>query len=217
MLGDKYSISVEGYYKWLKNLIDYIDEYYLLPPQTAWDSKLTSGKGTAKGIDFMISREIGKVTGHISYSLLFADRTFAEKNGGKTYPSRFDNRHKINILLNWKINDKWEANAAWTGMSGNRYTLSVQNWEDPSLGPWNYNMHLNEGINNYRLPFYHRLDLSFTRYTHNGYWTFSAYNAYSNVNVIAIRQDYSSKDYHPTFQYFHLLPIIPSVSYTWQF
>jgi hypothetical protein len=217
MLGDKYSISVEGYYKWLKNLIDYIDEYYLLPPQTAWDSKLTSGKGTAKGIDFMVSREIGKVTGHFSYSLLFADRTFAEKNGGKTYPARFDNRHKFNILLNWKINDKWEANAAWTGMSGNRYTLSLQGWEDPSLGPWNYNMHLSEGINNYRLPFYHRLDLSFTRYTHNGYWTFSAYNVYSNVNVIAIRQDYSTKDYHPTFQYFHLLPIIPSVSYTWQF
>lgn len=223
-LNDTYTFSAEVYMKWMNHLIDYKDEYYLLPPQVAWDSKLTSGKGTAKGIDFKVTKETGKFTGHISYSLLWADRHFAEKNKGQKFPARFDNRHKINILVNWKVNDKWDINASWTGMSGNRVTLPLQCWQDPLLAPWHYDMMLSEGVNNYRLPFYHRLDVSFTRHTHNGYWNFSLYNAYCNMNVIAVRLDYS--DYYdpahpdyikPVFQKIHLLPIIPSVSYTWLF
>ena len=88
-----------------------------------------------------------------------------------------------------------------------------------------------EKLNNYRLPFYHRLDLSATRHTRRGYWTFSLYNAYCNMNVIAVRRDSSYegvwvtnpatgyRDYVPknTFQKVRLLPVIPSVSYTWLF
>lgn len=223
-LNDNYTFSAEAYMKWMDNLIDYKDEYYLVPPHMAWDSKLTSGKGTAKGIDFKVSKESGRFTGHISYSLLWTDRHFAEKNQGRKFPARFDNRHKINVLVNWKVNDRWDINASWTGMSGNRVTLPLQCWQDPLLAPWHYDMMLSEGINNFRLPFYHRLDVSFTRHTRNGYWNFSLYNAYCNMNVIGVRLDYSS-DYDPSnpgyikpvFQKIHLLPIIPSVSYTWLF
>lgn len=230
-----FTVSVEGYMKWMRNLIDYRDEYYLVPPEYQWDTKLTSGKGTSKGIDFKVSKEFGKFSGHIAYSLLWADRQFAERNGGKKYPARFDNRHKINVMINWKINDKWELGASWTGMSGNRITLPTQCWSDPNLAPWHYDMMLKTDINNYRLPFYHRLDLSFTRYTKHGFWTFGLYNAYCNMNVIAVRLDYSDKDYmyydgsysngnvsytyssKPVFQKIRLLPTIPSISYTWLF
>lgn len=180
-INNKFTFSAEGYYKWLHNIIDYRDEYYMLPPELQWDAKLSEGKGWAKGVDFKISKEVGNLTGHISYSLLWADRQFADKNGGKKFPARFDNRHKINVLLNWKINDKWEIGASWTGMSGNRITLATQLWADPGLAPWNYDMLLKTDINNYRLPFYHRLDLNFTRHTHNGYWNFGLYNAYCNM------------------------------------
>ncbi len=225
-----FTVSLEGYYKWMHNLIDYCDEYYILPPELQWDAKLTTGKGTSKGIDFKISKEFGRITGQISYSLLWADRQFANRNGGRKYPARFDNRHKINVLVNWKINDKWELGASWTGMSGNRMTLPTQCWTDPTLAPWHYDMMLKTDINNYRLPFYHRLDLSFTRYTRHGYWTFGLYNAYCNMNTIAVRLDYSTKVYaaniqngyysyslKPTFQKLKLIPTIPSVSYTWLF
>lgn len=66
---------------------------------------------------------------------MWADRQYADKNGGKPFPARFDNRHKINVLLNWKINKKWEMSAAWTGMTGNRITLPTQCWQDPALAP----------------------------------------------------------------------------------
>lgn len=222
----QFTVSVEGYYKWMRNLLDYVDGYYLLPPSTPFADKLVAGKGKSRGIDFKIAKEYGKITGHISYSLLWADRQFPEINNGEWFPARFDNRHKINIALNWKINSKWEIGTTWTGMSGNRITLPLQCWIDPGIGPWHYDMVLNEKVNNYRLPFYHRLDLAATRKTHNGYWTFSLYNAYCNMNVIAVRRDYSNTmvplpngdfDYKPVFQKIRLIPIIPSVSYTWIF
>ncbi len=224
-LKEGYTFSVEGYWKWMHNLLEYADAYYLLPPESAWSDKLTAGSGTSKGIDFKVSKDFGKITGHIAYSLLWADRRYADKNGGRPFPARFDNRHKINVLLNWHLSPKWEISASWTGMSGNRITLPVQMWQDPYLGPWHYDMTLPVEENNYRLPFYHRLDLSFRRNTKRGYWDFSLYNAYCNLNVIAVTRDYT--DYQDpvtgewkmdaTFKKIRLIPIIPSVSYTWLF
>ena len=224
---NQYTFSAEAYYKWMDNLLEYADEYYLLPPDAEWSGKLTSGKGTAKGIDFKVSKDYGKVTGHIAYSLLWADRQYPDKNGGRKFPARFDNRHKINVLLDWKISEKWELSASWTGMSGNRITLPTQMWQDPFIGPWHYDMTLPVEENNFRLPFYHRMDLNLRRNTRHGYWNFSLYNAYCNMNTIAVIRDYSdssnAKDeygnliFPPTFKKLRLIPIIPSVSYTWLF
>lgn len=220
-----YTLSVEGYMKWMRNLIEYRDEYYIIPPSWGHEARLVSGKGQSKGIDIKIAKETGRITGHISYSLLWADRTFEGKNRGLTYPARFDNRHKINISANWKINDRWSVGASWTGMSGNRITLPTQCWVDPDLDGYSpIDPTLVTEVNNYRLPFYHRLDLGFTRYTKHGYWTFSLYNAYCHMNVIGVRLGEEWKDnsygdwvYYPKFQKVKLLPIIPSVSYTWIF
>ncbi|MDE7346738.1 MAG: TonB-dependent receptor [Muribaculaceae bacterium] len=217
----QYTFSVEGYYKWMHNLIEYTDDYYLVPPSASLTEKLGVGEGKARGIDFKLTKEFGKFTGHISYSLLWVDRCFPDKNKGNWFPARFDNRHKINISLAWKINSKWDVSASWTGMSGNRITLPLQCWNDPGLGPWHFDMNYFDKTNNYRLPFYHRLDLSAIRRTNNGYWTFSIYNAYSYMNVIAVRRDVTDnpKPGRPdeVFQYIRAIPIIPSVSYTWLF
>ncbi|MDE6787588.1 MAG: TonB-dependent receptor, partial [Muribaculaceae bacterium] len=59
--------SVEGYYKIMRNLVEYRDEYYLQPPTEMWNAELCSGNGTAKGIDFKVEKIFGKLTGHISY------------------------------------------------------------------------------------------------------------------------------------------------------
>lgn len=215
-----FAVSVEGYYKWMRNLVDYRDEYYLYSVEDAWNSRLCNGKGTAKGIDIKFEKVSGRLTGHVSYSLAWADRTFPDKNGGRTFPARFDQRHTINIMLNWNINDKVSLNAAWTGHSGNRFTLLPQVWESPDFVSLPYNDGdndpLKEHINNYRLPFYHRLDLSCTVRNKRGYWSFGLYNAYCHMNTVAIRRTYNRKGI-PVFQKVKFLPIIPSISYTWQF
>lgn len=212
-----FAASVEGYYKIMRNLVDYRDEYYLLSSAQMWDAQLCSGKGTAKGIDFKIEKLSGKLTGHISYSLAWSDRTFPDKNGGYTFPARFDNRHTINILLNWNISDKVCINAAWTGHSGNRFTFLPQDWESPDFdGSYSSSTPLKARINNYQLPFYHRLDLSCTVRNKRGYWTFGLFNAYCHINTVAIRRTHNNAN-RPVFQKVKLLPILPSISYTWQF
>lgn len=213
-----FAASVEGYYKIMRNLVDYRDEYYLQPPDEMWNAKLCSGKGTAKGVDFKIEKVDGRLTGHVSYSLAWSDRTFPDKNGGHTFPARFDNRHTVNILLNWNVSDRVSLNAAWTGHSGNRFTLLTQVWEAPDFGDSSTDdvIPLKAPVNNYQLPFYHRLDLSCTVRNRRGYWTFGLFNAYCHMNTVAIRRTYDRSG-NPIFKTVKLLPVIPSISYTWQF
>lgn len=221
--GDGYTVSAEGYWRWLKNVIDYTDFYYLLPQSTPWHELLTSGEGRARGLDFSLSKSFGKISGHIAYSLLWADRRYDNRNGGKWTPDRFDNRHKINIMVNWKINSRWSVNAAWTGMSGNRYTLQTQNYlvlpdtDIPFIdSEWSGSIDIAKEVNNRRLPFYHRLDLSASLTTKRGEWTFSLYNVYCNMNPVSVRKQFWYNA-PAKFQYFRLLPTIPGVSYTWYF
>lgn len=68
----------------------------------------------------------------------------------------------------------------------------------------------------YQFPFYHRLDLSCTVRNRRGYWNFSLYNAYCHMNTLTIIRD-TDKNGRPVFKKVGILPIIPSISYTWQF
>ena len=227
--GGNYTLSAEAYHKQMRNLIDYCDEYYLNPPMEFWNARLTTGKGTSKGLDLKFEKVFGKFTGHIAYSLAWADRFFPEKNNGRPFPARFDNRHSINVLMNWKINSKVEINAAWTGHSGNRITLLSQNWSTPDFGPdFNYSeATLKAPINNFRLPFYHRLDLGLLVRNRRGFWNFGLYNAYCQKNAVFVTHGTKREivntpggvaiNYKPVFKKVSLLPIIPSISYTWQF
>ncbi len=225
-----YAAQAEAYYKWMHNLLDLCDEYYIEPPTGFWDARLTQGRGTAKGIDLKVEKLTGRLTGHIAYSLGWADRTFPGKNGGHTYPARFDNRHNIHVLISWNCTKKVQLNAAWTGRSGNRFTLLTQNWQGPSFeGAYrgSDDVPLREPINSYQLPFYHRLDLSMVIKSRRLDITLAAYNAYCHMNTVAIWQGYKNTlknfvhwEWEPkrrTFYEVKLLPIIPSISFVWKF
>lgn len=213
----RFVFSAEGYWKWLHNLVDYRDEYYLHPPMEMWNARLCSGRGSAKGIDLKVEKVAGRLSGHIAYSLAWADRTFAEKNGGHTFPARFDNRHTINVLVKWNVSDRVIINAVWTGHSGNRFTLLTQMWDSPGfISGDSGESPMQAPLNNYRLPFYHRLDLSLTVRNRRGYWNFSFYNAYCHMNVVSVERSHDD-DYRPVFKKIKMLPLIPSISYTWKF
>ncbi len=210
----QYTFGMEAYYKDMRNILEYKDDYYLTPPIDMWTAQVCAGRGTAKGIDFKVEKHTGRLTGHVAYSLGWANRTFAEKNQGRTYPARFDNRHTINILVNWNISRKLQLNAAWTGHTGNRFTMSMQEWDtstSPSYG--GSLVGVQAPLNNCRLPFYHNLDLAVNILTKNGYWSISIYNAYNHRNAIAVYKDIKTGKFKLT----RFLPIIPSISYTWKF
>lgn len=215
---DRFRASVEAYDKRMNHLVEYMDEYYLRPPSELWTLRLTSGRGTARGIDFKLEKTSGRLTGHIAYSLARADRTFKEKNFGHTYPARFDNRHSIHLAATWIVSRRVQLSATWTGHSGNRFTLLTQKWEEPGFGSRHPDSApLRAPLNAYRLPFYHRLDMAMRISSSRGYLTLGLYNAYSHQNTIGVRRSFSTDMSRPVFQKVKFFPVIPSVTYTWIF
>jgi outer membrane receptor for ferrienterochelin and colicin len=240
-MGD-FDISLEGYYKKMTNLLEYRDGYTFLPTFSSWEEKMAIGEGQSYGSELMIHKQTGKLTGWVGYTLSWSDRKFEELNEGKRFPSKFDNRHKLNIVGMYKLSSKVELSAAWTYASGNRMTLSLENYEgmltrkaDPWAGempyqPINYYvLDYYTKRNNYQLPAYHRLDVGIHIYRPKkngrmGIWNISIYNVYSRMNPFMvyrsekeIKVDKNSSYYVPCFKTIGIMPVIPSISYTYKF
>jgi hypothetical protein len=237
-LPNGYSFSAEGYYKQMHNLLEYKDGYTFMPASADWNEKLTAGKGRAYGAEWIGRKETGKITGTIGYGLMWSDRLFTEINDGRRFPSKYDNRHKINVNADYKLNSSIEFSGSWIYVTGNRITLALDdyldlptNGFDPSLAPsnpfqdeWTERY---ESRNNVRLPASHRLDVGINIYRprsngRTGIWNISIWNIYNRINPIIIRKHtwYSDADnqiINPEFQTVGLFPIIPSVSYTYKF
>ena len=245
-----YSFSVEGYYKWMKNLLDYKDGYSFLPGTAAWEEKMAVGKGRSYGVEFLARKESGRTTGWIGYTLSWSDRRFDEIDNGRRFPARYDNRHKLNIVVSHKLSDKVELTAAWTYTSGNRMTLSLESYEQAGTlnisnqykinnwwEPSGEVVDLYTRRNNYQMPAYHRLDLGLNIYRPKkkgrmGIWNISIYNVYSRMNPFMVYKSdnwertnnlvpdssspYSGKT-KPCFKLIGIMPIIPSISYTYKF
>lgn len=233
---ERYTFSIEGYYKKMRNLLEYKDNYKELSG-TSWENKLTCGNGRAYGADFQAEADFGKIHGFIGYGLMWSDRLFEDLNGGKRFPSKYDNRHKLTLSASWSLSKRIELNGGWTFMTGNRATLSLENYLYPNGFPTDIvptypnkdeeMPNFYEGKNNVRLPAYHRLDLGVNIYRRlkrgrTGIWNVSLYNAYSRMNPIMIIKDNQKQTtdgtrLYPRFRKFSLFPVIPSVSYTYKF
>jgi hypothetical protein len=232
--------SLEGWYKDMRNLVEYREGVSTFNPNLAWSEKTTSGKGWAYGVDLSVKREVGKLRGSVGYGLMWNWRKFDELNGGVKFPAKFDNRHKININLTYSLNDKIEFNAGWLYMTGNRITLSLYNYDEignlfpdaptTGIGDSGFDWQQASGIgyysgrNNIRMPAYHRLDIGMSLFKKlkNGrrsIWNFSLYNAYCRMNTMTLHKDdyVDSTQKNRTFQKFSLIPVVPSVSYTYEF
>lgn len=240
---NRWNVSLEGWYKKMNHLLEYKEGHGVMARSISWADKLTSGRGTAYGIDLQVEKNFGRIAGFVGYGLLWTERRFAQLNRGRAFPSKYDNRHKFNIALSYRASRRFEMNASWTVMTGNLITLA---WEDydyaggiadgrPPYPSTRENPHLayiNEK-NNFRLPAYHRLDVGFNihRFHKKGQrsiWNFSVYNAYAHHNSIMVRKkiretevvlpDGSTRTVSSLrFQSISLFPIVPSVSYTYKF
>lgn len=221
--------SVEGWYKGMRNLVEYRDGVSLFDPDLKWDDKTTTGKGWAYGVDLSVTKEMGKVTGSISYGLMWNWRKFSALNGGEKFPAKFDNRNKINVSATYRLNEHIEFNAGWTYMTGNRLTLSLYNYDGVGnlfpdapnpVFPSDEGLDYYDERNNVRLPAYHRLDIGMSLYRNlkNGrrtIWNFGLYNAYCRMNAITIKKTHGLGSNY--FQKLGLIPVIPSASFTYEF
>ena len=216
-------LSVEGYYKRMVNLIEYKDGASYLSARN-WEELGCVGDGWSYGVEMLLQRKVGPVTGWIGYTWSRTMRQFnregQEINFGKPFHAKYDREHDLSVTLQYQINKKWEIAATFIYGTGTRGTLALQRTTD-----YLFNDQVNgtevpiiEERNNYKMPDYHRLDLGATCHLHGKKHpefehvvNMSVYNAYCNFNPFLV---YVSG--HNLYK-LSLFPIIPSVSYTFKF
>lgn len=232
----EYLFSVEGYYKTMNNLYEFRED--VVPSLVINDvSSLTAGKGESYGVEFFLNKRIGAFTGWLGYTLSWTTRTFAELNGGKPFFPRYDRRHDISIVLNYKFSDAWELGASWVFGTGQAFTLPSSQFffpSNPATGalvvtqdrgvPSNAFRTNYTERNGFRLPDYHRLDLNFTHYFTWFGLPFNAsinvINAYNRANPFFFSVSFDPNSVtKPTaiVQQAALFPIIPTIALGFKF
>ena len=216
-----YQLSVEGYYKEMRNLLTYKDQFHTLGTLAGWEEQLTVGKGRAYGVEWMVRKQAKRWNASFGYTLSWSNRQFDGIDNGRRFPSRYDNRHKLNLTFTHKLSPKVELTAAWTYSSGNHLTISVENYEpvQPVIPPrlqmegygypdnWSPNgfeetLNAYGRRNNYQLPPYHRLDVGviICRPKARGrmeIWQVGLYNAYCRMNPLYVIKDGRRGNYYP--------------------
>ena len=221
--------SVEGYYKYMDNLLEYRDGASFWGSSVGWEDKVCMGKGWSYGVEFLVQRNIGKFTGWIGYTWSHSDRIFdregQEINGGRKFPAKYDRRHDVSIVAMYKFNKKIDCSLTWVYSSGNMCTLAMQEYE----GADGTTVAYVESRNNYRMPAYHRMDVSvnFHRKLKHGNRTIniSVYNLYNRKNPFMLYKKEgkvstnrtTGETYPSTLMQLSIFPIIPSISYTFKF
>ncbi len=181
-----YKVSVETYYKWLQNQIDYRPNANLILNELV-ERELVYGQGRAYGVEFQIKKTKGKFTGWFNYTLSRALRQFDDIDNGQEFSARQDRIHDLNLILTYKIKDKFVLSSSFVYYTGDAVTFpsaqySFDGLDVPYVGQRNGN----------RLPDYHRLDLGFTWYMKDRKHleqslNFSIYNVYNRENAFSVR------------------------------
>lgn len=217
-----YETSVEVYYKYLQNQLDYIDNADLFINPTV-ENQLLQGLGRAYGAEFYVKKSKGKLQGWISYTLSKTERLVRGVSNDNWFYSRYDRTHVLNTSVNYDIAKRWNISANFVYLTGVPGTfpnskIQIQNQSIP------YNT---DNIrNNYRITPYHRLDLGATysfkknetrRYKQT--LVFSVYNAYNRRNAFSIY--FRAKAGEPlqteAVRFSVIGSIIPAITYNFNF
>jgi hypothetical protein len=216
----KIQTSVEVYYKDMRNTIDFKDHPSLFLNRKL-EGELRFGKSQAWGAEFMVQKPEGKLNGWVSYTWSRSIRNIPEVNGGQPYRAPYEKPHSISLVANYEITTRFSVGGAWVYATGSPAT-----WPIGRAVYGNVIYPLYTGRNQYRLPDYHRLDLSVTlkpkRSLKNrmwqGEWNFSVYNAYNRHNAWAIKFMPDEENPNRTIaQKVYLFSFVPSVTYNFKF
>lgn len=222
-----WEMSVEGYYKNLRNVLEYRDGMSFFGFSGSWENLVAVGTGRAAGLEFLLRKTSGRTTGWLAYTLAKSTRKFSRDSGvndGHRFPFTFDRRHTLNLVVNHKFSQRLDLDGTWMFHSGEAATLATQkgivmNPDDGSLKEVYYV----PSRNNYRLPCSHTLSLGLNirkqlKCKAERTWNISLYNAYNAMNpTLVYRKEDNVGNYrHDKLTKYTLLPCIPSFTLTYK-
>ena len=190
---DLYELSLEGFYKTSKNILDYKVGAQLLLNETL-ETEVLEGEGRAYGLEFLIKKTRGKLNGWLGYtysrSFIKLDSEFgAERvNNGEYFASNFDKPHDISLVANYKMTRRFSLSMNFVYQTGRPVTFPVGKFEFN-----NSEFVVFSDRNEFRIPDYYRLDIGFNmegnhkikKFAHS-FWNFSIFNVLGRNNPFSV-------------------------------
>lgn len=224
----EYLFSVEAYYRDMENIYEF-KEILNYDRNSSIETLFTEGKGEAYGVELFINKRAGNLTGWIGYTLSWTRRLFEDLNTALIFYPRYDRRHDISIVLAYKFSEKFSMGLTWVYGTGQGFTMPTAQYHFSPLGvngdreertQFNYTRR-----NEYKLPAYHKMDLSFNYKFEmidlpaEAYLTL--YNLYNQQNPFAQYVAYdkveNSETEIPKIKQITLMPFIPTFGVSLKF
>ncbi|GAB5519316.1 MAG: TonB-dependent receptor [Rhodothermales bacterium] len=212
-----YDVEVEAYWKRMYGVLTYREGGQAFGSADRWEQEVLVGDGVSRGVEMLVRKRHGRLRGFIGYTLAWTDRWFDAIEQGMRFPFRYDRRHDIALTLThpWKHRI---VSVAWVYATGIATTVPVGRY---SRGDGDVLIYGSR--NSYRMPAYHRLDVSVKTPYRRGHdtLTFGFYNLYNRRNPLFYFED-DKQAYDPEQERvisrtrthkFSLLTIVPSISY----
>lgn len=224
---NRFEFSAEAFYKDISNVTDFADNARIFFNKDL-STEFRQGKSEAYGLEMMLQKKKGALTGFISYTLSKVDRTVPGVNQGRSFLANYDRRHNLNIVSTYDYNDKWTFGGSFTYGTGRPTTLPSGSYE---FGDGQIADIITER-NGFKLPDFHRVDLSATLVPRKNKdkkyetsWVFSLYNVYSRKNPFSIYTRVALDDDENVIgdgtekeaRLIYLFPILPSVTFNINF
>ncbi|MCC8034348.1 MAG: TonB-dependent receptor [Rikenellaceae bacterium] len=211
-----YEFSMEGYFKSIRNVLDYKDGKSF-NSEIEIERIILAGKGRSYGVEMYARKNTGRLTGWVAYTLSWSENKIPGINGGRWYTAGNDRRHDVSVVSMYDLPRGWQMAATWVYNTGQALTAPSAKYTINGETVYYY-----AERNGYRAPDYHRLDISAThtkvnrRYKRE--WSFGVYNAYCRYNPFIISfEDDDTKPSGSKAVQTSLFGIIPSVSYSFKF
>jgi hypothetical protein len=216
-------LSIEGYYKRSKNILDYKVGAELFLNENI-ETELLQGEGKAYGVEFLIKKEKGNFNGWLSYTysraLIKLDSRFdAEKiNNGDYFPTNYDKPHDFSAILNYKFTKRYSLSTNFVYQTGRPVTFPIGSYD---FAGEDFTLYSNR--NQYRIPDYYRLDIGLNfegnhkiKKLAHSFWNLSVYNVLGRnnpYNVYFVTEDRKIKAYKTSI---FSVPI-PTITYNIKF
>jgi hypothetical protein len=216
----KYDFSVEGFSKYLSNILDFKDgSNIVLNPNL--ETALLSGTGKAYGVEFSLNKNAGRLQGSLNYtyarSLRKVVSPYASEsiNSGNWYPSNYDQPNVVNFTWRYALSRRFSFTGNFTYRSGRPITLPYSYAVIDNIPIVNYT-----DRNAYRVPDYHRLDIALViegnhrrKKIVDGSWIISFYNVYARKNVYSVFYKTNDIGIQAPYKLSIIGTILPSISY----
>jgi hypothetical protein len=220
---DLLEISLEGYYKKSKNLLDYKVGGDLVLNENI-ETEILQGEGKAYGIELLLKKQYGKLNGWLGYTysrtFIKLDSKFNDEkvNNGEYFPTNFDKPHEVSAVLNYKITQRYSFSGNFIYQSGRPITYPIGTYD---YGNASYTLYSDR--NKFRIPDYYRLDIGFNiegnhkiKKLAHSFWNISIYNVLGRNNpysIFFVTDEGKVKAYKTSI---FTIPI-PSITYNFKF